>query len=246
MGTFADRVLPVLGVAALVGALVLGVGSLRDRTGADEHPSAPAARPAADVSVTDLDLQATTEDDVAACISPGFATDAAEVDVLYGVRQSRLGGSSSAVLVLRNSAGDLRLCDRFGADGPSQAPLPTASASRPVAFLSTGQAAWTCVGGSRVLDRFERSTWLVVSPDVATVEQRYIVGGVPGPWFRTQAHGGYAHLQTWLEGPEPAGTSYAEQYRVQDADGDVVPQTALPTRPSRLPGCRAGGSAEIG
>ena len=76
------------------------------------------------------------------------------------------------------------------------------------------------------------------------VPKRFWVAGVPGPWFETRAHGGYAHLQTWLQGPEPRST-YAQQFQVLDADGTAVPQTALPTGKQPLPGCQ-GGSVEIG
>ncbi len=181
-----------------------------------------------------------------ACLTPGFATDVDSVDVLYGVRQQRLGGSSS-VLVLRNADGDVRLCDQFGGDAPSQAPQPTATSSRPVAFLSTGRSSLDLrrhhAGAAEV-----RAVHLARRrpPSVATVQQRYCVGGVAGPWFETAAAGGYAHLQTWLEGPEPAGTTYAQEFRVLDADGNEVAQDALPTDPAELAGCPEGGSADIG
>ena len=250
MRKFADRILPVVSIAALVGALVLGAGMLRSLPGGTVAPGAPSASATAqiasgDSSATDLDLAATTADDVTSCLTAGFATEVDSVDVLYGVRQRRLGGTSS-VLVLRNAAGDVRLCDQFGGDFPSRAPLPTATSTRPVAFLSNGRSSWTCDGSTQVLQKFEQSTWLVVSPAVATVQQRYWVGGVAGPWFVTKAEGGYAHLQTWLEGPEPASTTYAEQFRVLDADGNEVSQDTLPTDQSPLPGCPEGGSAESG
>jgi hypothetical protein len=244
MTKLADRLLPVVGVAALVAALVLGAGSLRALSGGD----GPRPQVAADLStsasttgVTELDQGPTDADDLAACTTPDFSPEGTDPEVLYGVRQLRLDGSS-AVLVLRNAEGDVRLCDRFGTDAPAQAPLPTPTAEEPVAFLSNGRAAWTC-DGTR-LRRFEQSTWLVVSPDVATVRERFWVAGVPGPWFETRAHGGYAHLQTWLQGPGPRST-YAQQFQVLDADGTAVPQTALPTGKQPLPGCR-GGSVEIG
>ena len=90
------------------------------------------------------------------------------------------------------------------------------------------------------------STWLAVSSDVHVVQQRYWVDGVPGPWFSTRARNGYAHLQTWLVGPEPAGSRFAEQYRVLDASGRELRQTALPTRQKPLAGCPGKGSAQIG
>jgi hypothetical protein len=68
---------------------------------------------------------------------------------------------------------------------------------------------------------------------------------VPGTWFQTAAQGGYAHLQTWLQGPRP-DSRYAQQFQVLDAGGAVVPQTALPTGRTPLSGCRQHGSAEIG
>ena len=249
MRKFAGRFLPVVSIVALVAALVLGAGSLKSLLRQPDEQAtgvaaAPPMIPTQDPSLTDLDVGTTSTDDVAACLTPGFATDVDSVDVLYGVRQHRLGGSSS-VLVLRNAAGDVRLCDQFGGDSPSQAPQPTATSARPVAFLSNGRSSWTCAGTTRVLQKLEQSTWLVVSPDVATVQQRYWVGGVPGPWFETRAQRGYAHLQTWVEGPEPAGTTYAQEFRVLDADGNEIAQDALPTAQSKLPGCSEGGSAQI-
>lgn len=248
MTKLADRLLPAVGAAVLVAALVLGAGSLKALSGSDgpspqvaADPSMSAAPVTAPSDATELDLGPTDADDLAACTTPDFTSEGTDPEVLYGVRQLRLDGTS-AVLVLRNAQGDVRLCDRFGTDAPAQAPLPTPTAAEPVAFLSNGRAAWTC-DGTR-LRRFEQSTWLVVSPDVATVRERFWVAGVPGPWFETRAHGGYAHLQTWLQGPEPRST-YAQQFQVLDADGTAVPQTALPTGKQPLPGCR-GGSVEIG
>ena len=244
MRKLVHRALPVVGAAALVAALVLGAGYLKALS-LHTAPAPVAAVPSDDASVRVIDDGTVSQADVTACLTAGFAADASQVDVLYGVRQLRLGGSNP-VLVLRNAAGDVRLCDRFGPDSPSQSPLPAASPTQPVTFLSSGRSSWTCAGTSQVLDRFEQSTWLVVSPTVATVQQRFWVDGVAGPWFETAAQSGYAHLQSWLEGPEPAATRYAEQFRVLDADGVDVPQDALPTRPSALAGCSAGGSAQIG
>ena len=244
MTKLAGRLLPVVGVVVLVAALVLGAGSLKALSGSDGTRPKVTAEPsttASSAEVTNLDLGPTDADDVAACTTPDFAPEDTDPEVLYGVRQLRLHGTS-AVLVLRNAEGEVRLCDRFGTDTPAQAPLPTPTAEEPVAFVSNGRAAWTC-DGTR-LRRFEQSTWLVVSPDVATVRERFWVAGVPGPWFETRARGGYAHLQTWLQGPEP-GSTYSEQFQVLDADGNAVPQTALPIHEQPLSGCR-GGSVEIG
>ena len=246
MGKYVQRLLPTLGIAVLVGILVIGAAWLKALSLDEETPAAPpVAGPPANSGTTRLDLGATSSADVLTCLTPEFAADAAQVKVLYGVKQARLGGSSP-VLILRNAAGDVRLCDQFGSDSPAEAPLPTASSDRPVAFLSTGRSTWTCQGSTQVLDRFEKTTWLVVSPEVASVRQRYLVDGVATPWFESTAVGGYVHLQSWLEGPQPAETTYAEQFRVLDASGDDVHQTALPTTPTPLPGCSGGGSAQIG
>jgi hypothetical protein len=244
MSKLVDRLVPVVGVAALVAALILGTDSLKALSGNDgtgPNVAAGASTTASPTGVIDLDQGPTDGDDLSACLARGFTPQGTDPEVLYGVRQLRLAGTS-AVLVLRNAEGDVRLCDRSGADTPAQAPLPTPTAEEPVGFLSNGHATWTC-DGTR-LRRFEQSTWLVVSSDVATVRERFWVAGVPGPWFETRAHGGFAHLQTWLQGPEPRST-YAQQFQVLAADGTAVPQTALPTRAQPLPGCR-GGSVEIG
>ena len=147
--------------------------------------------------------------------------------------------------MLRNAGGDIRLCDQFGGDGPSRRRSPPRPPRRPVAFLSNGRSSWTCAGTTQVLQKFEQSTWLVVGPEVATVQQRY-GRRRRRPLVREPAQGGYAHLQTWLEGPEPAATTYAQQFRVLDADGNEIAQDTLPNAPPRLPGCPEGGSAQIG
>ena len=54
------------------------------------------------------------------------------------------------------------------------------------------------------------------------------------------------HLQSWLQGPEPAGTSYGVQYRVLDQTGSVLDQPTLPTGRQSLPGCAGNGSSEVG
>lgn len=241
------RAVPALVTAGLVAALVLGAGSLRALSGVDDAVQQPSAQGSTATSdpVIDLDLGPVGSDEVADCITPDFSDDPSTVDVLYGVQQRHLAGSNP-VLVLRNVSGDLRLCDAFGGDSPATAPVPSATAGRPVAFLSTGRSSWQCAGTTQVLDRFERSMWLSVSPAVATVQQRYWIDGRPGRWFRTSAYDGYVHLQSWIDGPRPASTKYAEQFRVLDGSGADVRQTALPTRQSRLPGCSSGGSAEIG
>jgi hypothetical protein len=243
-------VLPVLVAVVLVAAVVLGIAVLRNVTqDKDRAESRAASLPAAAPSTADptieIDKGATSPADVASCLTPGFATSADQVDVLYGQVQSTASGTAP-VLVLRNQAGDLRLCDAFGGDTPAEAPVPAASQADPVVFVSNGRSAWSCQGTDKVLKSFSMTTWMAVASDVSTVQQRFFVNGVPGAWFTTSAHDGYAHLQSWLEGPEPASSRYAVEYRVLDASGSVVPQKALPTGKKPLPGCTSGGSAEIG
>ncbi len=242
-----DRVLPILGISLLVVALVVGAASLKALSGARNDAAQQAASASSSTAplVTKLDLGATTDEDVTSCLTPDFASKADQVDVLYGVQQRQLGGRSPA-LILRNADGDLRLCDHFGADSPSVAPVPTPSDEDPVEFLNNGRSAWTCAETTNVLDRFERSLWLVVAPDVASVRQRYVVDGVPGPWFESETQDGYIHLQSWLDGPQPATTKYAEQFRVLSSSGEEVPQAVLPTDEDELLGCTDEGSAQIG
>ena len=242
------RALPVVAAIAAVAALILGASLLQGLVTARQGVvTSPIGRPTPVAGrTTDLDLgQVSSEEQVAACLTPDFASDPSRVDLLYGVQQRRPTGSSP-VFVLRNRSGDLRLCDEFGADGPAQLPLPVISDQKPVAFLTTGRRSWKCAGTSQVLDRFRMTTWLLVSPDVRTVQQRYWVDGRPGPWFTTQAQNGYVHLQSWLQGPEPAGTSYGVQYRVLDQTGSVLDQPTLPTGRQPLPGCAGNGSSELG
>jgi hypothetical protein len=242
------RALPVVVAVVLVAAVLLGINALR---GHSRDSGTAAAGSRADTSKaasdgTDLDQGAVSDADVAACLSPDFAADATDVDLLYGEVQSTPSGQTP-VLVLRNTSGELRLCDAFGGDSPAVAPLPTPTTTEPVTFLSTGRSSWQCSGpAKKALQGYQSTTWLAVSSAVHTVEQRFFVDGTPGPWFSTQARGGYAHLHTWIDGPQPAGTTYAAQWRVLDGDGQVVQQTALPTAKTALPGCTGGGSAEIG
>ncbi|MDX6299402.1 MAG: hypothetical protein QOF53_616 [Nocardioidaceae bacterium] len=236
--------LPVVGVVLAVVALVLAVSAVQAFVGIPSAKTRQAAdRPTVDPT-TDLDVgQVSSAEQVAKCLDREFAARPSAVQVLYGVQQRTVGGSSP-VFVLRNHAGALRLCDEFGAEPPSQSPIPTLSDTRPVAFLSNGRSTWKCTG--KVLDRVQMTSWLLVSPEVSKVQQRYWVNGVPKPWFSTRAESGFAHLQSWLDGPQRAGTKYATQYRVLDASGAVVRQDTLPAARQSLPGCAAGGSGQIG
>lgn len=240
----------VLGVAALVvtASLLQTLAQNRD-DGATSSPQAqqasssstpdPAPGPTFAVDVGQLDSPTTAP----GCLTPGFASDPARVDVLYGVLQRRPGGSSP-VYVVRNENGAVRLCDQFGADRSSQDPLPTVSDERPIAFLSNGRSSWQCDGER--LRRLHTTSWLLVSPEISTLQQRFYVDGRPGPWFTTRAQSGLAHLQAWLNGPEPAGTKYAVQYRALDASGHEVSQSVLPTQRQAMPGCAGDGSAQVG
>jgi hypothetical protein len=182
-----------------------------------------------------------TDADVEACGSGGFA-GAGAVEVLYGVRQRSADGDVP-VLVLRNDAGDLRLCDVAGPDSPAQLPLPETSAAQQVVFLSNGRKSWECDGTT--VQRYSATTWLAVGPEVSTVQERFWTGGKAGPWFTTSAQGGYAHLQTWLDGPLDKGTELAVQTQALDADGRPVARSALAPGPQPLAGC-TGGEVQIG
>lgn len=228
----------VVAAAALgVAVAVVGVTALRDAGDPETTTAGPAAEPTVlgeDLLVLDRGTVSDI-DAVRSCATQQFAGPR-PVEVLYGVRQLAADGEGP-VVVLRNSEGDLRLCDAAGPDSPSQSPLPSASDAEPVAFLNA-RAAWDCTGSR--LDRYTAATWLVVDDQVATVRQRLWVDGVPGPWFTTEAVGGFAHLSAWEDGPLPEGTELAAQYEVLDAEGGAVAQEALPVEPAEVGWCEDG------
>ena len=226
----------VLAVTAVVAGAASLAGSASDPTPSAAVPAAPAPEP-----VVDLDRGPVSEADVEACSSGGFA-GSGEVEVLYGVRQRSADGDAP-VLLLRNDAGELRLCDVDGPDSPAQLPLPEASTSEPVAFLGTGRRSWTCDGTT--VQRYSAATWLAVAPEVRTVQERFWQNGQAGPWFTTAAQGGYAHLQTWLDGPLAEGTRLAVQTRALDADGRPVARSGLAPGRQPLAGC-TGSDVQIG
>jgi hypothetical protein len=243
----ARRRVVVVVTALAVAALVVGLSVVRllapdsaHRTPAAQLADGPTTGGAASIQ---LDVGSPGSGAVADCLGRGFATDPADVTVLYGVQQRTVSGEVP-VLVLRNAAGELRLCDGFGPDSPAQVPVPTATAQRPVAFLSNGRRDWDCAPGSRDLRGFTITEWLSVAPQVDTVQLRFVVDGVAGPWFVTAAHDGVVHLTGWLHGPQPPSARVLVQHRILDAAGDPVAQRALPAS-QRLSGC-AGGSAQIG
>lgn len=223
----------VLGVAlTLVGMAVLrGTG----------EPAGPAPGPAAAPTVLGdealgLDRGRLGEAGaLEACSTPRFAGPGT-VEVLYGVRQLAADGESP-VVVLRNEAGELRLCDAAGADSPSQAPLPAPDDAAPVAFLNA-RAAWECTGDR--LDRYTSATWMLVADQVAAVRQRLWVDGDPGPWFTTEAVGGIVHLSAWEDGPLPRGTDLGVEFDVLDRDGAPVRQDVLPEDPAAVGWCEDG------
>ncbi len=226
--------------AVLAVAVIVGGAALAGLGGADpQREGSPAARTGSPAADPQLDLDAgelAPAEALAACSTEPFAAGD-DVTVLYAVRQRAQDGASPVVL-LRNAAGDLRLCDAAGPDSPAVLPLPAASEETPVAFLTNGRAAWDCSGTT--VDGYTATLWLAVGPQVDRVQQRYVVNGRPGPWFSTIARNGYAHLQTWIDGPVAAGAALAVQQRVLDATGAPVAQHALPTRREPLAGCRDG------
>lgn len=234
----------VIATAVAVALVVAGVAAATLTGGAE--PTEPASGPVGTVAtdpLLDLDGATVTEDAARAFCLPGdFTGDPASVDVLYAVQQRSQQGEEPVVL-LRRPDGELRLCDAAGPDAPAQAPVPAATTSDPVAFLTNGRMAWDCSG--RTIDGYTATAWLAVAPTVDRVQQRYWVDGVARPWFSARARDGYVHLQTWLAGPFADGTALAVQHRVLDADGAAVAQSALPTRRVALSGCH-GGDAEIG
>lgn len=233
----AQGVAVMAAVALGVAVAVVGVSALRD----SGVSGATTALPTADPTVLGEDLLVLDRggvsdvDAVRSCATKEFAGPR-PVEVLYGVRQLA-ADSEGPVVVLRNAAGELRLCDADGPDSPSQAPVPSAGDAEPVVFLKAG-AAWDCTRAR--LDRYTAATWLAVDDQVATVRQRLWVDGEPGPWFTTEAVNGFAHVAAWEDGPLPEGTDLAAQYEVLDAQGGAIAQDALPVDPSPVGWCEDG------
>lgn len=225
-------VLATLAVAAAVLVTVGVTAGLGRRTGGHDT-AAPASSTATGPSADPAD--------VAACLVPDFATDPAEVTVVYSQLQQAPRGTTP-VMVLRNAAGEIRLCDLFGGDNPAVAPPGRATTAEPVAFYASGRRDWDCAG--RALHRFTLSEWLSVADPVRTVRLRFVVDGAARPWFSTSAVDGLAHLQAWLDGPVDPHTHVLLQQQALDAGGTRIAQSALPAS-QRLPGCQ-GGSAQIG
>ena len=105
-------------VMLTVGGLVSGLGVASATRGAVTDTTA-SVRPVAFAARTDgvlnLDLRPVTRRAaIARCLTPGFATRPAQVSVLNGVLRQKLPRGSVAVLILRNRAGTVRLCDQFG------------------------------------------------------------------------------------------------------------------------------------
>ncbi len=227
----------VVAAAALgVAVAVVGVSALRD-SGSGTATAGPAAEPTVlgdELLVLDRGVVSDV-DAVRSCATKAFAGPR-PVEVMYGVRQLD-ADSEAPVVVLRNAAGELRLCDAAGPDSPAQAPVPSASEAEPVVFLGA-RAAWDCTRAR--LDRYSAATWLAVDDQVATVRQRLWVDGEPGPWFTTEAVNGFAHVAAWEDGPLPKGTELAAQYDVLDADGGAVAQDALPVDPEPVGWCEDG------
>jgi len=215
-------------VAVAVAWLVLffaWLSSRDDDNGSSTGLGALASSPGDSIVKIDVSRDV-TDAQIEAC-SPG------ETEVLYSAVQKTESGDQS-VLVLRTESGDLRLCDSFGSDAPSVAPLTYADAAHPVTFLSNGRQAWDC-DGTR-LAGFAISHWLSVNDAVDRVELRFVIDGATGPWFSSDAQHGIVHVHAWLS-QQNAGANVAVQARVLDARGHLVPQSTLPTEPQPIMGC---------
>ena len=233
-------------VAVAVACLVVLVSWLGSRGGGDKAP-APSDTPTALSSspqngVVNLDVSPdVTPDEVEACLTPEFASHSDEVEVLYAERQ-RTETGDQPVLVLRNGADELRLCDSFGGSAPSVAPVQYADAAHPVRFLSNGRQSWDC-DGTR-LTGFTISHWLSVNDVVDRVDLRFVSDGVTGPWYVSQAQNGFVHAHGWLREQTPEA-KVAIEVRILDSAGSVVPQSTMPTEPQPVEAC-AGRGAELG
>jgi len=225
-------------VAVAVACLLLLVSWLASNfTGAKEGTELTASGASPDDAVLDIDISpVVSAADVQSCLVDSFATSPVDVKVRYSEIQKSERGDYP-VLVLENRAGDLRLCDSFGGDRPSVAPLAYADAGKPVTFLSNGRQAWDCNGNT--LAGFAVSQWLSVAPAVSRVQMRFVVNHSPGPWFSTEAQKGFAHLHAWLSDEGP-GVDLQWQVRVLDSKGALVEQQAFSTEPQALTGCDAG------
>lgn len=235
----------VVASSLTVAVIVLGIASVKlgDTTKASP-PTTAELSAGTDEPILDLDLGPLTGPPAGSvCTAPDVDAGSPEVELLYGMRQKSASGSGP-VLLLRDGAGDLLMCDVAGPDRPAQLPLPQASSAEPVVFLTNGRSRWECTG--ETLDRYTSTTWLAVTPDVDRVQQRFVVDGAPGPWFTTHAAGGYAHLQTWLDGPVAGDTRLSTEYRVLDAAGEPVRQSALESAADLPGGCSDGGDVTIG
>lgn len=182
-----------------------------------------------------------TPAEVEQCLTRRFATDVADVEVLYSAVQKSEKGDVP-VLVLRNQLGELRLCDSFGGDAPSVVPVQLADDATPVQYLSNGRQSWDC-DGTR-LSAFAISHWLSVGNVVDRVDLRFIIDGATRPWFSAAADQGFAHVHGWLS-EQNDGATVAVQVRVLSSDGEVVPQETIPTEPQSITGCN-GGDIDLG
>jgi hypothetical protein len=238
-------------VAALaVAAVAVGVAAVsltpdspgRPGEGGQPATSTSPSRPSDGAAVLEIDHGPSADPSaVADCAGDGFAGDPEDVDVLYDVVQEAPDGAVP-VLALRNTDGELRLCDMTGPDAPAVLPLPQSDAAMPVVELTTGDRVWDC--DETLLAGFRATTWLSTEPDVAEVAQRFVVDGTPGPWFSSTPVGGMAHLQVWLDQQVEDAEIHLEQ-RALHADGSPVGTTWARTQ--RIAGCEGtDGEVQIG
>ncbi len=223
-------------VAIAVASVLILASWLAGHLGDDPKPSGDLTSLASspDDSVVDLDLPGeVTAAEAAACLS--------DATTLYSSVQKTATGSTPA-LVMRGADDELRLCDSFGPDSPSVAPVELADAEHPVRLLSNGRQSWEC-DGTR-LSSFRVSHWLSVADPVARVDLRFLIDGASGRWFSAKAIDGFVHPQAWLS-EQNSGASVQLQVRVLDASGAAVAQDALPTTPQPISSCD-GGDVQIG
>lgn len=229
-------------VATVVAALLVMVSWLAGQLGdGNEAPDAGLAA-SASADVNELDVSGNvTDEDILACLTRPFARSLDEVTVLYSTIQQVEGGEAP-VLVLRNTAGELRLCDSNGGDYPSVAPVEYADAATPVRYLANGRMAWDCDGTK--LTGFQVTQWYSVAPAVDRAELRFIIDGTTGPWFSAKASGGFVHVHGWL-GEQTDGAKVELQSRLLDANGASVAQNEVPTDAQPVMDCD-GRSIQIG
>lgn len=241
--TPSHRSLLVPAAAAAAAIVTLGAGAVFLGGSGDPGPSNPgfAAGPAGtgtkSIGAVPLDLgpldEAEAQQELERCLAAMGTPDQDGYQIEYARRVDGPDGPRPAIVASRGNAtihcvasttytwtdGETGL-GIPGYRGGEELPEP--DAEQPVVVAATGGNLSTTAADEGTVTSWIGDAWLLVSPEVATVETRVGTADGTEPWHTSTVYGGWVYTAAWFERTYARDDAVWYETRTYDADGNLI------------------------